>query len=256
MVMEQFFVKDISSEHALYTDRKKQKWPVLSEREMLDRYPYGDYRIVGDMRSWKKDDTEMMLLDGNQQAGIEAYSGRLARNESVAGYIPLEEDGSFVRVIRRKRGKLLGLLIMMALIVTIFLGGLYIGQMNRPIDEPVEIKSGEMTNPNPENIRLPGIERIYADAGDTHVNQLLLNVEGNAYNLQYTIMLKETGEEIYQSKVIRPGYGVREFNMNRSFEAGEYPIVIRVNSSAMEESDNAEDAAYNAGQLEAVLIIE
>lgn len=88
------------------------------------------------------------------------------------------------------------------------------------------------------------------------MNQLLLNVEGNAYNLQYTIMLKETGEEIYQSKVIRPGYGVREFNMNRSFEAGEYPIVIRVNSSAMEESDNAEDAAYNAGQLEAVLIVE
>ena len=253
--MEKFYAKDITSEHK-YIDKRKQKWNILTEKEMLERYPYGDYRIVGDMRSWRQNDDELFIVDGNQGASIEIYRGRLARNECIAGYIPLEDEDSYVRVVRKKHGKLIGMLILLTLIITIFLGGLYIGQMNRPIDDPVEIKSGEMTNPNPDNIRLPGIERVYANAGDTHVNQLLLNVEGNAYNLLYTITLKETGEELYQSKIIEPGYGVREFNMNRSFEAGEYPIVITVNSSALEEADGNEDAAYNAGQLEAVLIVE
>ena len=253
--MEKLYVKDIASEHK-YIDKKKQKWNIYTENEMLDRYPYGNYRIVGDMRSWKKNEEDMILMDGNNKASIQTYKGRLAKNEMIIGYIPLEENDSYVRVVRKKHGKLIGMLIMLALIITIFLGGLYIGQMNRPIDAPVEIKSGEMTNPNPENIRLPGIERIYAKAGDTHVNQVLLNVEGNAYNLQYIITLKETGEEIYQSRIVQPGYGVREFNMNRSFEAGEYPILITVNSSAQEDEQSNSDTAYNAGQLEAILIVE
>lgn len=239
-----------------FRDKKKQKWGILTESEMIELYPYGNYKVIGDLYKMKKEKAAYLLSKEDQNAYVAPYRGKPARNEYVVGYIPLEEDDAFVRVIRKKHTGLLGVLIVLTLLVMIFLGGLWLGQKNGAIDEPVEIKSGEMTNPNPQNIRLPGIEKIYADAGDTHVNQLLLNVEGNAYNLQYTITLEDTGEEIYKSKVIPPGHGVREFNMTRSFEAGEYPIVIVVNSSAMEESDGTENMAYNAGQLEAVLIVE
>ena len=44
--------------------------------------------------------------------------------------------------------------------------------------------------------------------------------------------------------------------MNRSFESGEYPILITVNSSAQEDEQSNSDTAYNAGQLEAVLVVE
>ena len=255
--MERLYTRDVCLDHS-FVDKKKQKWYFYTEYELKDMYPNGGYHVMGDFHIKNAESTTNICLldDEGQEMFIDEYSGRLLKNEEVIGYIPLVDDHEFVRVIGKKQRRRIGFLILLALIVTMFLGGLYIGQMNRPIDEPVAIKAGEMTNPNPENIRLPGIERIYAEAGDTHVNQLLLNVDGNAYNLQYTISLKDTGEELYQSKIIEPGYAVKEFNMNRSFEAGEYPIVIVVNSSALEESKNDENAAYNAGQLEAMLIVE
>ena len=255
--MERLYARDVVLEHS-FMDVKKQKWYIHTEDEMAEMYPHGGYHVMGDVRINRKENEESAaVLDGeDQELVIGGYSGKLDRGEYIIGFIPLVNDNEFVRVIQRKRKRWMGFLILLALIITMFLGGLYLGQMNRPIDEPVAIKSGEMTNPNPENIRLPGIERIYADAGDTHVNQLLLNVEGNAYNLKYTIQLKDSGEVLYESKVIEPGYAVKEFNMNRSFDTGEYPIVITVNSSALEESGNDESAAYNAGQLEAMLIVE
>lgn len=255
--MDKLYVKDEVLSHS-FTDKKKQKWYFLTEKELKEIYPYGGYRVKADFHVKKGEGkSPICIMDGqNQEMSVDEYSGRLLKNEEVMGYIPLADEQEFVRVIVKKRKGWLGIFVLLAFVATIFLGGLYIGQMNRPIDDPVAIKSGEMTNPNPENIRLPGIERIYMEAGDTHVNQLLLNVDGNAYNLQYTIALKDTGEELYKSKVIEPGYAVKEFHMNRSFEAGEYPIVIIVNSSALEESKNDENAAYNAGQLEAKLIVE
>lgn len=255
--MERIFTRDVKTENS-FTDARKQKWYFYTEEQMREMYPHGGYHVTGDFHARRRNNHEgMYVLDGeDQEFIIDEYGGSPAKNEEVIGYIPLVGDNEFVRIIRQKRKRMLGILVLLALIATIFLGGLYIGQMNRPIDEPVAIKSGEMTNPNPENIRLPGIERIYAEAGDTHVNQLLLNVEGNAYNLKYMIQLQDNGEVLYESRVIEPGYAVKEFNMNRSLEAGEYPIVITVNSSAIDDDSGQENAAYNAGQLEAMLIVE
>lgn len=232
-----------------WKDGNGHQWSFQKKREAT---------VFGDVRKKSRLETSDCLSDDEASVMVEPCRRKLGFFSREAGYLLCtSEDGEqgCLRIVRPARGRMAVLL----LIVLILLGGGILGlrEMMRPADDtPIRIASGEMTNPNPENIRLPGIERIYADAGSTRVNQLLLNVEGNAFNLQYTITLEETGEEIYQSKVIEPGYGVREFDMNRSFEAGEYPILITVNSSALEEADGQEDAAYNAGQLEAMLIVE
>ena len=214
--------------------------------------------VMGDVKKKSRLETSDFLDHDDFKIMVEPCRKKMGFFSRTRGYMRcMDENGQegCLRIVESSKGRIAIVL----LIFLILLGGGILGlrEMMRPADDtPIRIASGEMSNPNPENIRLPGIERIYADAGSTQVKQLLLNVEGNAYNLQYTITLKETGEEIYQSKIIEPGYGVREFNMNRSFEAGEYPIVITVNSSALEEADGNEDAAYNAGQLEAMLIVE
>ena len=239
-----------SDEKLCWKDGQKQQWHYGHMEEGMS--------LFGDVRKKNRLETSDCLVDERKRLIVEPCQKKIGFFEKVRGYIPCQdEEGNqgFVRIIEKSRVKLFALLMIMVAL----LGGLIWGliEMSKPVDDtPIRIASGEMTNPNPENIRLPGIERIYADAGDTHVNQLLLNVEGNAYNLKYTIQLKDSGEVLYESKVIEPGYGVREFDMNRSFEAGEYPIVITVNSSALEESGNDESAAYNAGQLEAMLIVE
>lgn len=240
----------------VFKDDKRQVWGCISEDEIQELYPNGGHRILGDFVSKNTDDSLVLIGKNEEQHALRAYKGQPHKGEKVIGYIPLEEEDCFVRIIRKKRGRFLTWAILFLLLLTIFLGGLWLGQANRPIDEPVKIASGEMSNPNPENIRLPGITEIHATAGNSHVRQLLLNVDGNAVNLTYTITLTESGEEIYKSKVIEPGYGVREFEMNRTFEAGEYPITIHVASSALDDYDGDTSAAFNAGELDAVLIVD
>ena len=214
--------------------------------------------VFGDVKRKNRLETNDYLNDENARIAVEPCRKKLGFFSKEIGYIQCideDEQKGCIRIVQASKKRILIVL----LIILILLGGGFFGlrELMRPSDDtPIRIASGEMTNPNPENIRLPGIEKIFADAGSTHVEQLLLNVEGNAYNLQYTITLEETGEEIYQSKIIEPGYGVREFDMNRSFESGEYPILITVNSSAQEDEQSNSDTAYNAGQLEAVLVVE
>ena len=245
---------DFFCEHA-YRDEQDHLWLYLREEELTDRYPNGGYRILGDLT--KKADAKDLVLVGaqGQRHPLSPYSGKLKKNEKVKGYIPLDEEDAYVRIVEKKKGRLLSYLIAAVLLITIFLGGIWLGQVNRAVDEPVRIASGELSNPNPENIRLPGITEVHAQAGNTRVKQLLLNVEGNAYNLTYTITLNETGEELYVSQPIPPGYGVREFDMERTLEAGSYPITIHVASSALESDESESSAAYNAGELAATLIV-
>lgn len=215
---------------------------------------YSTYRQIS-KESWDKD----RLYGAEQEHPIEPCKCRLGMFEKSPGCIPgldQEDKEIWIRIVEisRKRVLLFGLLSIL------LLGGIggFLFQMFRPSqDTPIKIHAGEMVNPNPANIRLPGIDKIYADSGDVHVEQLLLNVEGNAYNLQYTITLDQTGEELYQSKVIPPGYGVKEFDMSQSFQKGEYPISITVNSSAAEDQEKSTDrVAYNAGKLKATLVVE
>lgn len=239
-----------------YQDSNKWRWGYYSEEKMMELFPNGGFQIYGDFRRKTTLPVIACLVDGENKLEITAYTGQLKRNEKVAGYIPLEFDDGYVRIVQKKKGKILLYLSALFFVLALFFGGLWLGQQNRPIDNPVKIASGSIANPDSTNIRLPGIEYVYATAGDPHVNQLLLNVEGNAVNLTYEIRLDETNELIYRSKVIKPGYGVREFNMERTFEEGKYPISITALSSAQEDDDSSQDTAYNAGQLKAILIVE
>ncbi|HIX29438.1 MAG TPA: hypothetical protein H9858_07095 [Candidatus Blautia stercoravium] len=237
---------------------KKQEWGYISESEMLKRYPDGGFRVCGDLSDRKAETPWKKLVWENQEADVLPYQGAVHKGQYIIGYIPLTEKDSFIRIVGKRKSRILGALILAALILTIFFGGMWLGQRNRPVDAPVKIKAGEMVNPNPANIRLPGIDKVYAEADSTRVEQLLLNVEGNAYDLQYTITLDDTGEELYQSGLIEPGYGVKAFDMTRTFQEGEYPITIMVTSSAQEDKkdENTERVAYNAGKLKATLVVQ
>ena len=212
---------------------------------------------VGEVRKKNRLNTDDVLYDGDETLVVEPPKRKIGFFDKVIGYLPCRNEDDtidYLRIMGRSVSKIVCLiLILVALLGTSLY---FIFQAAMPSDDtPIKIAAGEMYNPNPENIRLPGITTVYADVGSTHVEQLLLNVDGNAVNLTYTITLTETGEEIYQSKVIEPGYGVREFNMYRTFEAGEYPITIHVASSALKDDTGESSAAFNAGELEATLIV-
>lgn len=237
-----------------YKINGKIEVPIILKKEMVDRYPQGGFQILGDYRNSNDQQIGTIYYD-NQEIAVNGYTGDIKNNEYIVGYIPLSEKDCYIRVIKKKRGKLWLILIALALLATIFFGGMWFGQKNAAIDTPVKIKAGSMTNPNPDNIQLPGISKVYAKAGSKRVEQPLLNITGNSVNMVYTITLVETGEEIYKSPTIKPGYGVKQFDMTRTFKKGNYPIAIFVKSFETDKKKN-KTIAYNSGQLNATLVVK
>lgn len=235
-----------------WKDSKGQAWGYTTKK--VSNY-VADVSKKGHVNS-----NDLLFLE-ERQVVVEPCKKKLGLFEKVAGYIPCTNENNELVYIRIVVAAPVRVLVMLLCLCCLLGGGLcYFKNTLKPSDDtPIKIKTGQLTNPNPNNIRLPGIEKIYMEANQKHVNQPLLNVEGNAYNLKYTIVLAQTGEVLYTSKVIKPGYGVKQFDMNRTFKKGQYPITITVSSSAQQDrkkKDKDKKLAYNAGKLNAVLVVQ
>ena len=99
---------------------------------------------------------------------------------------------------------------------------------------------------------LPGIEEIRVAENETKVEYALFNPKGNMCNIQYIIKLTDSGETIYSSKQVSPGYAITEFDLNRTFEKGEYPITVEMRTYDIGDGETK----YNSGVMDAKLIVE
>lgn len=48
------------------------------------------------------------------------------------------------------------------------------------------------------------------------------NIEANHYHMQVDIFLDETGEKVYSSKLIKPGFSIEKITLSEELEPGEY----------------------------------
>lgn len=233
----------------IWTDAQGNRWGYTTEKPAT---------FLADIRKKSKLKPENFLVYQEMRGQLEPVKQKLGMYERVRGYIACEDEQGqlgWVRIVEGSLPKIL--LTVLALVALLGAGGFYVANLKKPVDDtPIKIKANQLANPNPENIRLPGIEKIYAKQGDPDVTQLLLNVKGNAVKFQYIITLSETGEVLYKSKQINPGYGIKQFTMSRTFKKGKYPISILVKSTALDSSSKkAKKVAYNAGQLNATLVV-
>lgn len=61
------------------------------------------------------------------------------------------------------------------------------------------------------------------------------NIAANNYHMQVDIVLDETGETIYSSQLIQPGYSIEYITLNRELEPGEYPATAVFSAITQEE---------------------
>lgn len=237
----------------VWQDSKGNKWGYVTQKQT---------EYFADIYKKNRVKSEFELVDDQKSIIVEPSKNKLNVFEHVVGYIPcINEQGKegYIRIVVGSPIKLL----LTALILIGIIGGgtFYLQKSLLPAkDTPIKLDKGQMTNPNPANIRILGIGTIYAKPGQTKVEKKLVNVKGNAYDMTYTIALKETGEVLYTSKKIPPGYGIKEFNLSRSFKKGNYPITVTINTSAKEDQakkhKEKSNVAYNSGKLDATLVVE
>ena len=100
-------------------------------------------------------------------------------------------------------------------------------------------------------IKIPGSPSITLPKDQKTVNVALLNPEGNPCYFTFEIVLKDTGESLYKSKLVPPGKAITEITMSKALPAGEYDATIKITTTSL-----ADGSAMNGANVETVLIVK
>ena len=100
-------------------------------------------------------------------------------------------------------------------------------------------------------IKIPGYPSITLPKNQKTVNVALLNPEGNPCYFTFEIVLKDTGESLYKSKLVPPGKAITEITMARALSAGEYDATIKITTTSLTDG-----SAMNGANVETVLIVK
>ena len=100
-------------------------------------------------------------------------------------------------------------------------------------------------------IKIPGYPSITLPKDQKTVNVALVNPEGNPCYFTFELVLKDTGESLYKSKLVPPGKAITEITMSRALSAGEYNATIKITTTSLEDG-----SAMNGANVETVLIVK
>lgn len=253
--MKEIQARKLKNNLQAYQDKFKQTWACVSKKEMLQQYPDGGYRIVGDFYDDKaKFQSDLVLVVDENKHFLHKYSGDLAKKYQVVGYIPTKQADEYVRIIIKKKSPLIALGIIATLLLMMFIGGMWLGKKDEKPqldDSAVAYNITSLENKDPDQVMLPGIDAIYATTDSTKVKTVLLNPKGNDCNFVYTLRLKKNGEVLYTSKQIKPGFAIVNLNLNRKLAPGKYPL--RVETKCYDTKDRVSE--FNGGAIETTLIV-
>lgn len=92
-------------------------------------------------------------------------------------------------------------------------------------------------------IRIPGYSVILVPAGTREVSVDLYNPEENEVYFKVKLLLSDTGEELYESKLIKPGQHLYEIELNRALEAGDYNLQLEYETLSMDGNYSGKNGA-------------
>lgn len=83
-------------------------------------------------------------------------------------------------------------------------------------------------------ITIPGFEALTIKAGETKAKAHIYNPESNECYFEVSIILKDSGREIYKSKLIKPGQNLYEIKLNKAMSKGSYNAVLHYSTYTMD----------------------
>lgn len=156
-----------------------------------------------------------------------------------------------------KKGRIIQILLIVILIsgASIFYFG-NVGAQERDVTasetegEAWTGKRGQQTKKDADRIAIPGFESltIKADTKEQAVN--FYNPEQNVCYFKLTLFVDET--ILWESKLIEPGYGVYNIELNQTLPAGEYPgAVLKYKCYTLDETPSP----LNGSEIECLLLV-
>lgn len=221
-----------------------------TKKEMKDLFPGGGIRVVGQFGYGKKEDIiGSVTVDGAEEP---VYRVRSAANKKVVGYLELE-NGTFIAVKKDITALIIFFIILgLAILAALIAGITYAIRANANVDEPettkpygsldgdqdefAELELPSKVDVSNKNVTIIGIPEMHLKAGQREQNFVLSNSaqnEGICF-MEFTIYIDKNGdkkidagdEKIYQSGLVRPGYSISKFSLDRALDAGEYNVLV------------------------------
>ncbi|ADU24086.1 hypothetical protein [Ruminococcus albus] len=116
--------------------------------------------------------------------------------------------------------------------------------------------AGEYTGEKPKDqggeevgIKIPGYPSITIAKDTEDVQMALMNPEGNPCYFKFELVLKDSGETIFESKYVKPGDCIYDVHLNKPLAEGEYPATIKISTIALDQ-----ETPLNGANVETVLI--
>ena len=105
-------------------------------------------------------------------------------------------------------------------------------------DEDAEAWNGntEDLSEGQTGIKIPGYGDITVPGGESTWNITLANPEDNECYFRYTVTIDDDEAPIYESDLIEPGKAVREFEVSRTLDPGDYEIHLNISTYAMDDA--------------------
>lgn len=104
----------------------------------------------------------------------------------------------------------------------------------------IDPNAGDCNGQQPEDkggaatgIKIPGYPSITLPANTKDVTVALLNPEGNPCYFVFDIVLKDTGESLYQSKLVPPGQAITNITLSSALKVGEYDATIKISTYSL-----------------------
>lgn len=220
-----------------------------SRREFEKRYENGGYLLAGAIGG--KEDAIGVLHHGEEEIAFHGCSYAKKRYEPSA-YIRCEDD-TYLVVLKDRVWKLLLWLLMVILLMGIVFLFLRPYLKQGPDLEPGtrDFKAGVNLPDDYGSTRtiLPAFNPFYVVEGETQVKTVLWNPEKNQVYFQFQIVLDESGEVIYESRLVPPSQAIYELKLKRSFTRGAYPVTIRITTYDLKDYEQK----LNGGEVQTKL---
>ena len=220
---------------------KQHKIPCYSKKQMKALYPYGSYKVIAAFIKGKKSGLGVLSCKDFQipLTPVKSYNRFFKK---AVGYVAVKGlQNAYVELLKTRLSAYL-LVCFIALSLTVggvfgyirFFAGLDASGINsRPgleLDDQAVDWRGTLPAANDNNaqegIRIPGYKQMIVEAGTTDISVNLVNPEGNPCYFVIKIVLTDTGEQIYESKLIEPGKGFYNISITRPLQRGEYKAQI------------------------------
>ncbi len=121
------------------------------------------------------------------------------------------------------------------------------------LDENATAYTGQTSSEEdeePEGIKIPGYPSISLPADTADVTVSLLNPEGNPCYFVFELVLDDTEETLYTSKMVSPGQAITDITLSRALSEGEYDATIKITTYSLEDG-----SAMNGANVKTTLIV-